>query len=63
MIAILFTLLLVAAGMARRGHQPWPELAPHAYRCHECRTGYGDARAIAWHRQGQHVDTYERSES
>lgn len=62
MIAVLFTLTLII-GLTRRGFRPWPVLTPHAYQCHECRTGYGDVRAIAWHRQGQHVDTYERRES
>lgn len=63
MIAVLLTIALVIIGLARRGLRPWPTLTPHAYQCHECRTGYSDVRTIAWHRQGQHVDTYERRES
>jgi hypothetical protein len=61
MIAVIFTIAMVLVALFRRGARPWPELTPHAYRCHECRTGFSDARAIAWHRQGQHVETYQEN--
>ena len=29
------------------------------YSCARCKVDYSDARALAWHQQGQHQETYE----
>lgn len=45
-------------GWLEERRQLWV-LPPHSYRCHDCRTGYSDVRALTWHRQSTHVDTYD----
>ena len=32
---------------------------PRPFACAACRVDYSDPRALAWHRQGQHVETYD----
>ena len=37
-------------------------LSPWRYECLECRGGYNDPRAFAWHRQAEHAATYDDKE-
>lgn len=32
---------------------------PRPFACAACRVDYSDPRALAWHQQGQHVETYD----
>ena len=32
---------------------------PRPFACAACCVAYSDARALSWHRQGQHVETYD----
>lgn len=34
-------------------------LHPYLYPCLECRTGFDDPRAFAWHRSATHLETYD----
>lgn len=34
---------------------------PRPFACVACHVAYSDARALSWHRQGQHVETYDNS--
>lgn len=45
-------------GLLEERRQRWV-VSPHSYSCHDCRTGFSDARTLVWHRQAVHVDTYD----
>ncbi len=34
-------------------------LSPWRHECIECHSGFNDARAFVWHRQAEHVETYD----
>lgn len=34
-------------------------LEPHAHCCADCRCGYSDQRALVWHRQAAHPNTFD----
>lgn len=57
-VLAIAALLWLAISRANR----WPEPTPRPYGCVACRVDYSDARALAWHQQGQHVETYEAVE-
>ncbi len=63
MIVLAVVLALLAAGAVVTAIglavTAWPEQTPRPYACAACRVDYTDARQLAWHVQGQHLDTYE----
>ena len=63
MIALLGLLdvcvVVVLLGVAIHQRNRWPEPTPRPFGCAACGVDYSDARAAAWHQQGQHVETYE----
>ncbi len=59
-LAFLFLCWLIGYFEERR--EAWL-LSPWRYECFECRSGFNDARAFAWHRQAEHVETYDDKET
>jgi len=45
-------------GRAEERRQQW-HLSPWRYECFQCRGGYNDPRAFAWHYQAEHAATYD----
>lgn len=64
LIAVVFIDLVVVGvllGVAIYRANRWPTPTKRPYACVACRVEYSDARALAWHFAGQHVDTYDHA--